>query len=67
MPGLLTGPKLSLGFSCLGAQGEYFSSSVSYGRKVRASTIVPGDGGDRAEASVDGPSWAELSCSTASP
>ena len=67
MPALPTGPKLSLDSSCLGAQGELFSSFVSYGINERGNTIVPGDGGDKAEALVDGPSWAELSCSTASP
>ena len=65
MPGLLTGPKLSLDSSCLGAQGELFSSSVSYEIKERGNTIVSGDGGDRSEASLDGPSWAEYYCPTA--
>ena len=44
MPALVTGLKPSSGVSCLWAQGESLSSSVSYERKERESTMGPEDG-----------------------
>lgn len=65
-PDLPTGPKLSVGVSCLGAQGELFSFPESYGRKERENTMGPEDRGDRAEVTVDGPFWAGHLCPTTS-